>query len=278
MKNQRITKIKTDKKTQGGQALLIVIMLLATIITVITTVSFKSNTETQITKLEEESQKTLAAAEAGIEKAIGDRIASGGNYLYSNLQLSNLSGIDLNSSSVTVSTNTGTNFVSPLVQKDQQYTFYMSGYVDNVFSSPYAGNITTYYGSESNCSAIALEITVISGNGPYTINKYISDSGGILTSPAGTGVNNIRNGAGAVIGGTNFNCKTNAIAMPANVKILLVRILGNRSKIAILGSSPLRPQGKFITSEAVSQTGVTKKIQLFQSLPQIPAEFFVTAM
>lgn len=252
-------------------------MLLATIITVVTTVSFKSTTETQITKLEEESQKTLAAAEAGIEKAIGDRIANGSN-LYTDLNLSNLSGIDLNSSTVTVSTNTGPNFVSPLVQKDQQYTFYMSNYADGAFSIPYAGSIVTYYGSESSCSSLALEITVISGNGPYTINKYISDSGGAITSPAGTGVNNITNGSGAIISGTNFNCKTTATAMPGNAKLFIVRIIGSRTKLAIQGSSSVRPQGKFIVSEAVSQTGVTKKIQLFQSLPQIPAEFFVTAM
>ncbi len=270
----------SKKNNKQGQALLIVIMLLATIITVVTTISFKSTTETQVTKLEEESQKTLAAAEAGIEKAIGDRVAIGTNNVFDSMHLSNLSGIDLANSRVQVQTNTGTNFVSPLVQKDQQYTFYMTNYNDGNFSgAAYNGSITTYYASEgTNCNSIALEITIISGNGPYTVKKYISDSGGIITSPGGTGVDNIRNGAGATIGGTNFNCKTNNLAMPADTKIFIVRVLQTRTKLGILGSNLLKPQGKYIVSEAVSLSGVSKKIQLFQSLPQIPAEFFVTTM
>jgi hypothetical protein len=35
--------------------------------------------------------------------------------------------------------------------------------------------------------------------------------------------------------------------------------------------------GRVITSEAKTSTGVTKKIELFQSNPQIPSDFFVTA-
>ena len=53
-----------------GQILLITVMLLATVMTIVLSVSFKSVTETQITKLEEESQKALAAAEAAIEVAL----------------------------------------------------------------------------------------------------------------------------------------------------------------------------------------------------------------
>src|SRR3990167_1007022 len=57
-------------KNKRGQILLITVMLLATVMTIILSVSFKSITETQVTKLEEESQKALAAAEAAVETAI----------------------------------------------------------------------------------------------------------------------------------------------------------------------------------------------------------------
>ena len=44
---------------QSGQILLIVIMLLAVTLTVTLAVSFRSTTDTQLTKLEEESQNLL---------------------------------------------------------------------------------------------------------------------------------------------------------------------------------------------------------------------------
>lgn len=243
------------------------------------TLSFRATTDTQLTKLEEEAEKTRAAAEAGIEKAIGDKIQSGTNSVYAALDLGALEGIDLDQSSVQVTATSGNSFVSPLMERDQQYTFYLADYENNTFSNPYSGSITLYYGSEATCNQTALELTVISGAAPYAQAKYIADSaGGIITNPAGTGVDNKYNGAGATILGTAFACKTSAVAIPPDAKLLFVRILGNRSRLGFVGDVPLRSQGKFIISEAVSETGLSKKIQLFQSLPQIPAEFFVTGL
>ena len=58
------------KYHERGQVLLITIMLLAAAVTVVMTIAFNSTTETQITKLEEDSQKAMAAAEAALEAAI----------------------------------------------------------------------------------------------------------------------------------------------------------------------------------------------------------------
>jgi Tfp pilus assembly protein PilX len=273
------------KKSQQGQVLLIIIMLFATIITVVTTVSFRSTTETQINKLEEESQKTLSAAEAGIEKAIAAKVASGNTQQFNdpNIDLGNLSGIDLANSSVNVTSNTGREFVTPLIQKDQQYTFYLAKYdsaVSPQFSALYPNRIAIHYGSETNCASVALEITVISNTiAPHAVTRYISDSGGIITNPAGSGANNIAGGSGSTINNVAFNCKTNNIPSIPNTILVIVRSLGNRTKLAIRGNAvapSLPEQGKYIVSEAKSTTGVIKKVQLFQSLPQIPAEFFVS--
>ena len=67
----------------------------------------------------------------------------------------------------------------------------------------------------------------------------------------------------------------------ANNLLLLIRVLSSsptQTRVGLYadgGNLPL--QGRTITSEAKSPTGVTKKVQLFQSFPQIPAEFFVTS-
>ena len=272
------------KHKQRGQVLLIIIMLLATVITVVTTISFKSTTETQVSKLEEESQKTLAAAEAGIEKAIGDRKPAG-SYVFgpAGLDLSNLSGIDPSASTVSVETSVSTGFVTPLIQKDQQYTFYLANYdtLSDTFTNPFplpsaSGSIRIGYGTEGPCSNLALEITMISGTAPYTVRRYIADAGtpGMLSS----NTDDVYTSGTISIGGITFNCRTSAIPVVAanNPKLMLVRTIGDKSRIGILGSANLRPQGKFIISEARSDAGIVKKIQLFQSLPQIPAEFFVS--
>ena len=62
------------KRNQRGQILLITVMLLAAAITVAMTIAFNSTTDTQVTKLEEDSQKALSAAEAALESAVRQRI------------------------------------------------------------------------------------------------------------------------------------------------------------------------------------------------------------
>lgn len=267
--------IRNTRAGQEGQVLLIVIMLVATVITVMTTVSFKTTTDTQLTKLQEDSQRTLAAAEAGIEKVIGDNVTANQTYVYSNLNLDNLSGIQASASQVSVSTQTGLSFTTPVQQKDQQYTFYLADYTSGVFSNPYAGAVTVYYGSEGGCGGIALEMTVISGtNAPYEIRRYIADTGNLL----GSGTDNIGRAAVTTVDSVKFNCATDPIDISAipDARLLIVRTLFDRTRIGFTGTQTLRSQGRIIVSEAKSQTGVVKKVRLFQSLPQIPAEFFVT--
>src|SRR5438046_2001534 len=98
-----------SKKNQQGQVLLIVIMLLATAVTVVMSSAFKSTTETKITKLEEESQKSLAAAEAGIETALQT-----GTNVTDLSSLPNLSGF---TGSATISQTSTNSFTTPLIQQ-----------------------------------------------------------------------------------------------------------------------------------------------------------------
>ena len=276
--------LKNNGKEQG-QVLLIIVMLLATVITVVTTVSFKSTTDTQLTKLEQESQKTLAAAEAGIEKAVGTSL-NNNTYLYSDnsVNLNNLSGIALDKSQVTVSTQQGTEFSSPTIQNGQEYTFYLSDYdtATGALSNPYTGNITLYYGSEytssAGCSNIALELTMVINNaGVYSLKRYIADVSGKFGAAAQTDPNNLAQTGITTVDGVKYYCKTSVITPPANTVLLIARSLFDKTKVAIQGTVALRPQGKIITSEAQSLSGIVKKVELFQSLPQIPAEFFVTS-
>ena len=104
-----------------GQILLITVMLLATIMTALLSVTFQSTTDIQVTKLEEESQKALAAAEAAIEASL----KSGTTSILGEGSLSSLTGF---TGSATIETTVSNTFTSPMVAKDSAYTFYLGDY------------------------------------------------------------------------------------------------------------------------------------------------------
>lgn len=265
------TNRSSNKSRQRGQILLIAVMLLALTMTIVLSVTFTSKTETQITKLEEESQKALAAAEAGIEAALksGDvTIGEGGI-----LQGSGFTG------EAKVTTDVGDQFVTPLLQKDEQYTFYLSDYP--ALGNPYTGDLTVSYGSGGTaCNTIALEFSLIyddPGATGYQIKRFIADLGNTFSSDTG------EKGSvtGTKIREVNFNCSAplGAISAFPNAKVLIVRVFSGATRLGFSSGNQnvfLKPQGKFVNSQATSQTGASKKVELFQSYPQIPADFFVT--
>lgn len=267
---------------KNGQVLLITVMLLATVLTVALTVTFKSTTETQVTKLEEESQKALAAAEAGIEAAL-----SQGSSI-TNFQTSGLNIPTGFNGSANIGVIQDNDFTTPLLQQDQQYTFYLSNNVDfnatpPTFPNPYAGTLTVYFNSTdpSSCNNIGLELTLIyddsSTPNPYDLRRFVADNGNRLQGGGKLTVNHNAGGYGPYESQT-FYCQTSLGSMAGyeSVKLLMIRSLFNQSKIAVVGNVTLPIQGNTVTSEARSASGVTKRVQLFQSYPQIPTEFFVT--
>ena len=250
-------------RSESGQVLLITIMLLATALTVALSVSFKSTTETQVTKLQEENQKALAAAEAGIESALKEEAG---------VNIGGLGGLGGFSGTADCNENSpGNSFASPLLQKDEQYTFYFADYPD--LSSYWSGDIHFYFKSETD--APALELTFISSTG--VITRYLLDPDNRVSAESGettcdTGLYSA--------GGVAFQRRTNLAITVANTKVIIARAISGETKIGI-GGTTLKSQGKTCESSATSGTtageGVTKKMTLLQSFPQIPADFFVTS-
>ncbi|MCM8787883.1 MAG: hypothetical protein NC935_07545 [Candidatus Omnitrophica bacterium] len=258
---------------QKGQVLLITVMLLATILTVVLSLSFKSTGETQITKLEEESQKALAAAEAGIEAALKQGAIA---------NISSLPGLESFTGSVNIETTKNNAFISPLLQKDEQYTFYLSQPGSNAPEQTDFTNLISQYNNNaltvcSTSNSIALELTLIkAGSSPST--KRFS-----INPPTTTIIQNAEdaNQLGACPSGENFSYKHQLSAedIGSNNLILIVRIINGTGKVGFTAPSGINLplQGKSIISEAKSKTGVNKKVSLFQSYPQIPSDFFVTS-
>lgn len=258
-------------KNQQGQILLITIMLLAAAVTVVMTIAFNSTTETQITKLEEDSQKALSAAESALEAALQQKGAvTIGSGVLQNFQNTGITG------QADVVNQAGLEFVTPLLQRDEQYTLYLANYdpKTNLFSASWPpsppGNLSIYIKSETDCPA--LELTFIDNTN--NVQKNIIDPCNVIT-----GLNKITmtNLSVESVGGTAFKWKTSPSISISNKKVVIARVLNAPTKIGFSGNGvSLPPQGNVVTSEAKTQTGATKKIELFQSYPQIPSDFFVT--
>jgi len=259
--------IINQRSSRQGQVLLIVVMLLATALTVVLTASYQSVTETQITKLEEENQKALAAAEAGIEAVLNQKtdIVNIGS-------LPNLSDFSGEASIQEVRSN---KFITPLLQKDEEYTLYLVDYnpqTKTLGTTSTAQNIFICFGSSSYNPA--LEITLIKNNN--LLKRYV-------VNPQGNTL--IQNGSAA---SSPTFCPdqsfTNQYTISAsdigtNTQFLIVRIINNVSgstRVGFQTDGRFPIQGTTIVSTAKSSVGVEKKIQLFQSYPQIPTEFFIT--
>jgi len=256
-----------------GQVLLILVMLLATALTITLTATYQSITETQLTKLEEENQKTLAAAEAGIEKAL--QLKQGGSF--TSLGLSNLSGINTLESSVEISNQGNNTFVTPLLQKDEQYTFYLAPYnsqTKNFSGNSLSQNINICFGTSN--SNPALEITIIKSD--YTIRRYaINPINNSYIENGLTASSPNQNDCPPNLSFTN-RYTINANDIGNNSLILIARVIGNSStRIGFRANNSFPIQGTTIISSARSTAGVEKKIKLFQSYPQIPSDFFITS-
>jgi hypothetical protein len=262
---------------QKGQILLITVMLLAAAVTVVMTIAFNSTTETQITKMEEDSQKALSAAEAALEAAIQKK----GQVLLSELPTFNNTGI---SGEATIVEMGGNEFVTPLLQRDEQYTFYLVNYneLPNPVIPPlpapnpyWSGDLIMYLKSETPATCPALELTFI--DSANTVTKGLIDPCNVI--PGGA-TNRITTTTGSAVKGVQFAYKTTATGTMLQgislKKLVFVRVLNESTRIGFTGTN-LKSQGRVITSEAKTQTGVTKKIELFQSYPQIPSDYFVTS-
>lgn len=256
---------------QSGQVLLIIVMILATILAVTFSVSFTSQTETQTSKLEEDSKRALAAAEAILEASLKKGV---GNYSLGSPDLNlNLSGF---TGTATVEATTGPEFVTPLIQKDEQYTLYLSQYdtVAHAFSSPFSGDLYFYMKSETNCPAV--ELTYV-----HTDNSLTRDVIDPCNQVTGSGeLPSLQLVPKTNIKETSFDYKNqNPKTISGDVKIVFMRVLFNATKLGVqrVGgvSTVLPPQGKTTTAQAQTNTSVSSTVSLFQSYPQIPSDFFV---
>lgn len=262
---------------QSGQVLMIAILIATILFTIGLSITNLTTQDSKVAKLQEDEAQARAAAEAGIEAAVGqgsDEAVDIGGLLPN----TNLSG------SAVFSTDAAPTFTTPLISKDAQYTFYLTGYdsdtdtiVTSAFNDDISINRVTPTGSYcSGAQAFAVEVTVINataGSGDI-LERYIIDECNLVASDTNQ---------------YSFGQTLPTSSLSPEPHVVIARIIapnnafdGTRIEFENVAGNDFPAQGRTITSTAsVGQTSnqnVTKKVRLFQSHPQLPTEFFVTSM
>lgn len=279
------------KTNQRGQILLIIILLSTVLVTVALSVSQVTTQETKIAKLEEDSKRAFAAAEAGIEAQL--KKAVGTSTTIDSTLLPSLGNFIVTGSASTANDAPGAQVYKD-IRRDDQYTFYLSDYnpTTQAFSNPSTIQLTFYFlqcpsSSPTSCPSTqpVIELTFIGDNNTNIARKLIDLDvpNNLMHDPAiATDLILASQGAFPALG-KFFKYKTNtALPINGNVNFMLIRVLipdasANTIRVVVEGSATLPAQGQVITSTATTTTGVAKKITLFQSYPQIPADLFVTS-
>ncbi len=256
----------TMRKKQEGQVLLIIVLVATVLVTVALSVSRVTTEEQKVSKLEAESKRAFAAAEAGLEAALkqGD---------VNDLGTLNLgSGI---TGTAKLQTSTNQAFNSPLIKKDDMMTFYLSTYdiaLQKITGAAFSGSIqigrTTPSGSycATNATQFAVELTFINSTSKTIATRKLIDECSLIDGTTDK---------------IAFGQSIDLSATPAN--LLVVRVIApdqsfSGTTLTINNNTSNWPlQGKTIVSEAKTAAGAAEKIQLFQSYPQLPAEFWVTS-
>ena len=264
--------------SQSGQILMIAILFATIIFTIGLSITNLTTKDTKGTKLQEDASRARAAAEAGIEAALGqgsnDSVDIG----------SLLSGAGL-SGQATVTTEATAQFTTPLISKDAQYTFYITGYdssTQTVTTGSFDDDMAIQRISPASaqyCSSeqkFALELTFIDATASTggIVGRYVIDECDLIDGTTDE---------------YDFGATIPTSSITPDPHILIARVIapsgsfdGAKIRIDNSGGNQFPAQGKVVTSTASVGTtvdqNVTKKVKLFQSYPQLPAEFFVTSM
>ena len=255
-------------KEQKGQILLIAVLVVIVASTIGLSLASRSITSLRSSTEEVESQKALAAAEAGIERAIQGNVSI------------NLPRTDLTNNSHYEANITSVNGASFLlnggksVPKDEGADLWLSNYSADpnlIFASPWSGTLTIYWGTDStdSCKNPALEIIIVSGAKSSPVSKrYAFDP--CQSRSNSNGFTYVSGGGMPITIGTVTKTFLYGTSIPGGVLSgLIARIIpiyGN-AYVGVTGSQVFPLQGYVVSSTGTSGQA-NRKLTVFKGYPQ----------
>ncbi len=278
---------KTHVHGSSGQILLIVVVVMVVALTIGLSVASRTITNLKLSRQNQEAQKAFQAASAGIDLYINQANCGTAG-------CTNTRALTSGQVTTTVKDLLGTTIAlnnGELVDQDRGIDLWLSGYPSFV-TTGYTNttNLVSIYwgiggtGGQTNCNvgagnnaSPALEILVLTGATTNPVlSKYLYDY--CATRRSGNGFTN----PGTIYNSTVSGIPNTIFLHRVDISInqgLIAKIIPiyNSTKIAVSGPVAFPPQGKIIESTGTS--GDTKrKIEYYESYPQIPNEIFPYAI
>lgn len=266
-----------------GQALLIIVLVMVVALTITLSVISRAVVNLRTTQEQVDSQKALAAAEAGIEQAIQNIAGAAPTGSFTNSQYT-----------TTINPVQGASFLvngGVAVEQDRGAYIWLSPYTgdSNQWSTkwPTSGTATLniFWGDttgDQNNSAI--EVAVISGPDVananitrYAVDPYASraSSNGFTGIPNGSNPTTAR--GSYQVGGKTFTYQT-SLSISNGMLVRVIPVYKN-AFMAVTSTVALPLQGRIVEARGcvpscTDDTPTTRKVTVFQGFPELPADFF----
>ncbi|TXG76513.1 hypothetical protein E6Q11_04610 [Candidatus Dojkabacteria bacterium] len=264
------------KSSEKGQILLVVVLAAVISLTVGLAAVSRTVTNSRITNDEADSQKALAAAEAGVEQLVSNPQAS------LSVTFNNSSNVSATTTSVSgqeILINGGNE-----VDQDDGVDIWLSDY--STYNNKWSGNLKIYWSDDPNSTACngtssanstALEIYLVYGasSADPSTSRYTYDP--CSARQTSTGFSAVTDNATTTILGETFNHSV-TIAVSSGI-VARVTPLYADTRIAVRGYTSgnipqdLPSQGSIIESTGKAGTA-SRKVRVFQGYPKLPNEFF----
>lgn len=245
-------------RQNSGQALLIILLIMAVGLTVGLAVISRSVTDIGISRQEEESARVFSVAEAGIEEALKLGYAPPGAI--------EIGGITATVNQINLGKTLEFAFPGEYEVGDIQTLWLVEHKEDGTLdtNNKYsAGTIEVYWGKEGGTTP-ALEVTLIYNQGGVKIMRWALDPDG--TRKASNNFD-LADSGNFQIGGKTFKYKKSLSSLPCPSSIcyaLRLRLLYNNQPqiLGAKGVNTLPSQGICYESTATNpQTGITRKVR-----------------
>ena len=280
----------TSSKNNQGQALLVILLIMAVALTVGLSITSRSITDIKISEISEESARAFSAAEAGVEEALlaGEAGALAGEF-------TTQTDAKVTYETTTSDFGAGNEFVFPSgINRDQVQTLWFAENDASLTKSYDVNSFKVYWGKpgDTGDNAAALEVTVYYQDaGGYKASKYALDSNAVsrgnnfcpLSTPDpncdSSEVDTFVTGGTAPMGGQTFQYSTRIkfkFYVPGVTKLIFARM-----RILYRDNQPLGAQGIGDTFPsqglAITSTGysgaTSRKVQVVKYHPAPPPFF-----
>lgn len=270
--------MKSNLNKEGGQALLVVVLVMVVALTVGLSLTSRSIINIRTSSEEADSQKALAAAEAGIERALQATSSA------------KIAGPSFSENNATYNANVtevkGTAFLANggnlALQDDGVDIWLVSHNVDGTadYANPWTGSaLNIYWGDPSlgdDCKNAAIEVGIILGpKATASLKRYAYDP--CTSRSASNKFDDTMSSGDYSVEGKKFKYKAELKNISSGLVARIVPIYASTA-IAVDSAISLPSQGFAIDSTGTSGTGdrqVLRSITFFKTYDQLAQPYFM---